>query len=224
MGNWLYFIVIAAGTYCLFVTVMVVLSVRKMRHPQGLLEEVRDPERLDDPQGITAWARAQGFELDSQFDFSGIIGAGDIKMAVEGWFLPSKKLFLMHYHVLDKFYYEFVTGLEGDYSLTSSKSVDSLNLPFPPKMFVQVFEDDSLDELLEKHEKTLAFFKERFGVAPIVPTLPLQEMILHSIETQMAYVQSLPFWYLRGLWWHLIRRRQLRNKSVIEQIHRLDGE
>ncbi|WP_456379645.1 hypothetical protein [Thiolapillus sp.] len=220
--NWLYFILIGAAAYWLLVTIVGVFSVRKMSDPDELLEPVNDPERLDDPHGISTWARAQEFSLDSQFDFAGLVGAGGIKMAVEGWYSPARKCFLMHYHAADKFYYEFVSGLEGEYSLNSCCSADSLSLPFPPGIFTQAFEGMSLDELLREHEKTLVFFRQRFGVEPVAPDRSLRNLVLDALKAQMAYVRGQPLWHLKIAWWHLVRRRLLKNKSVIEQIESLD--
>jgi len=222
MSGWLYLIVLLPVAYWLLVTVVGVRSVRKMSRPENLLVPVQDAERLNDPQGISDWARARGFSLDSQFDFDGLVGAGDLKLAIEGWYLPAKCLFLMHYHVQDKFYYEFISGLEGEYSLTTSGSIDSVALPFPPRIFMQVFEKASLDELLQEHEKALEFFQQRFGVKPVAPDRPLRELILHALKAQMTYVQSQPLWQLRVGWWYVTRRRNLRNKSIVEQIRSLD--
>ncbi len=219
-----YLIVFGVAAYWLLVTVVGVLSVRKMCNPDALLEPVNEPERLDDPQGISAWAREQGFALDGQFDFDSIIGGGGIKMAVEGWYSPARKCFLMHYHAADKSYYEFINGLEGGYDLSSSGSADSLSLPFPPKVFTQAFEGMPLDELLQEHEKALAFFRQRFGVESVTPDQPLRDLLLQAVKAQMAYVQIQPFWYLKIAWWHLVRRRLLKNKSVIEQIENLDRD
>jgi hypothetical protein len=222
MTHWLYLILLLPAAYWLLVTVLGVLSVHKMSHPEALLQPVQDTGRLEDSQGISRWARTHGFELDSQFDFDGLIGAGGLKLAVEGWYLTSGKLFLMHYHVQNKFYFEFISGLEGKYSLSSSKSADSLTLPFPPKVFSQVFEKASLDELLQEHEKTLAYLEKRFGVKPSSPDRPLRDLIIRSLKAQMDHVQHLPLWQLRIGWWHMSRRYNPRNKSVIEQIESLD--
>ncbi|WP_456414181.1 hypothetical protein [Thiolapillus sp.] len=224
MNYLAYLIVFGAAAYWLLVTIVGVLSVRKMRNPEALLEQVHEPERLEDAQGISAWARAQDFALDSQFDFDSIIGCGGIKLAVEGWYSPARKCFLMHYHAADKSYYEFVSTLEGGYSLSSSGSADSLSLPFPPGVFTQAFEGMPLDELLREHEKALAFFRQRFGVEPAAPDQPLRDLLLEAVKAQMHYVQSQPLWYLQIAWWHLVRRRIQKNKSVIEQIERLDKD
>jgi len=208
----------AALAYWLLVTVVAILTVRKMCRAEELLEPVNDPERLNDPQGISAWARDHGFQLDSQFDFDSLVGAGGLKLAVDGWYSPEEKMFLMHYHVMDKFYYEFISGFAGEYSLTSSKSADSLSLPMPPNALMQVFEDASLDELLREHNKSLAFLHERFGLTPEAPDQPLRNLILFAIDKQMTLIRGIPLWQLRVVWWHFIRRRQLKNKSIIEQI------
>jgi hypothetical protein len=221
MHIWLFLIVSALGAYWLLVTVIAILSVRKMTRVEALLQPVDEPQRLEDPWGVSAWARDHDFTLDSQFDFDGLVGAGGVKLALEGWYSPSKTVFLMHYHVLENYYYEFVSGLKGEYSLTSSKSADSLSLPFPPKAFVQVFEEASLDELLREHEKGLAFLKERFGLMPVAPDRPLRDLILFTLKTQMAQVQSQQLWQLKVGWWYLTRRRRLKNKSVIEQVESL---
>lgn len=63
MSGWLYLIVLLPVAYWLLVTVVGVLSVRKMSHPEKLLLSVQDAERLNDPQGISDWARSQGFGL-----------------------------------------------------------------------------------------------------------------------------------------------------------------
>ncbi len=224
MHIWILLLVSVLGAYWLLVTVIAILSVRKMSRADALLQSVDEPERLEDPWGVSAWAREHGFTLDSQFDFDSLIGAGGLKLAVECWYLASEKVFLMHYHVTDKCYYEFVSGFEGEYSLTSSKSADSLSLPFPPKAFMQVFEDASLDELMREHQKGVAFLHQRFGLVPVAPDRPLRDLILFTVKTQMALVQSQPLWQLKLAWWHMTRRRRLKNKSVIEQIQGLDGD
>ncbi len=221
MNYLVYAVAAVALLYVVLVTVVMVLSVRKMRQPEGLLETVNEPQRLDAFPEVVEWADAQGFELNSQFLFDGLVGAGGMKMAVEGWFNPSRNLFLMYYHVQNKRYFEFISGLEGGYSLASSCSKDSLSLPFPEKVFCQAFDNTSLDELFSAHLKALEFFETHFGVKAVAPDLPLRSLITRSISKQMSYVQGLPFWYLRGAWWHLVRRRQLANKSIIDVIQNL---
>ncbi len=224
MHTWIYVIVSAAAASWLFITTMAILSVRKMTRIEDLLKPTHDPQRLEAYPAITNWAKAHEFELDSQFDFDGLVGAGGgIKMAIEGWYSPSRKLFLMHYHAQDKSYYEFVSGLAGEYGLVSSCSADSLSLPFPPKVFTQTFEGASLDELLEEHEKTLAYLEQRFGAHRIAPDRPLRTLIVEAVKAQMGYIQSLPLWRLRATWWHLVRRHRLKNRSVIDLIESVDG-
>ncbi|BAO42995.1 hypothetical protein [Thiolapillus brandeum] len=221
MTHWVYLIAFIPAAYWLLITVVAVLSVRKMRHPEELLTRVQDTGRLDDPQGVSHWARSQDFELHDQFDFDGLIGGGGLKMAVECWYLAERNLFLMHYHLRNHSYSEFVTGLEGEHSLTTSNSVNSLSLPFPPGIFIQAFDGASLDRLRQEHEKTLAFFHAHFGVDPVAPDQPVRDLIIRSIKAQMSYIRSLPLWQLRVAWWHLSRRRSLRNQSVIQQIQEL---
>ncbi len=223
MHIWLFLIVSALGAYWLFVTVIAILSVRKMTRVEALLQPVDEPQRLKDPWGVSAWARDHDFTLDNQFDFDGLVGAGGVKLALEGWYSPSRKLFLMHYQALDKSYYEFISGLQGGYSLASSYSADSLSLPFPPKVFIQTFEGASLDELLAAHEKTLAYLKQRFGADRMAPDRPLRTLIVAAVSAQMDYIQSLPLWQLRAAWWHLVRRHRLKNRSVIDLIESVDG-
>lgn len=40
----------------------------------------------------------------------------------------------------------------------------------------------------------------------------------------MTYVQSQSLWQLKVGWWYLTRRRNLRNRSVVEQIESLDRD
>jgi len=217
MGNGLNFILLAATAYWVFVSVMVVLSVRKMSHPEPLLEAVEDEARLNDIQGISNWAGEQGFVLDKQFDFRGMVG-NDLRMAVDAWASLDRKLFFMHYAFKDKHWYEFVSNLDEKYSLTSSSFKDSLTLPFPPRALVQVFEGMPPGELLEQHNKTLRFFKEQFEVEPAIADKPMYNLLVDAIKDQMQHVKSLPFWYLKGAWWYFYRRNRLKNRSIIDLI------
>ena len=89
---------------------------------------------------------------------------------------------------------------------------------------MQVFENASLDALLQEHEKALAYFEQRFVVKPLEPDRPLRDLILQSLKAQMAYVQSQPLWQLKVGWWYLTRRCNLRNRSVVDQIESLDRD
>ena len=187
-----------------------------------MLQPVHDPQRAENAAEVSHWAHQNGFALDSQYDFYSLIGNRD-PLQVNLWRSEDGRHFLAHYHFapqkLDQ--YEFVSGFPPDHSLVTSAIRDSLTLPLPPGQLLQVFPGLSIDELHEKHAEALELLEEKLGVKATAPGKPAKELLIETIEKQIEHVRSLPFWYLRGPWWYLVRRSRLANRSLKDSLQSL---
>lgn len=61
--------------------------------------------------------------------------------------------------------------LKGNTALPPADQPIPWRSPFP-RVFIQVFENASLDALLQEHEKALVYFEQRFEVKPLEPDRP----------------------------------------------------
>ncbi len=199
----------------LLVSRMTVATIRKLGDPEPLLRAVPIDTSM---QTASDWPAAHAYEPDSQFRFDGLVGV-DALVDVYVWHNPETHTYLVSYAVMDKAWWEFVTlfrgqGDEVSAGLTTSSADEALTMPTPPGHFIQAFERLDRDGLLARHQEGIALLQDRMGLRPVNPAKGTREMIIESIERQIAYVKRIPYWYLKGPYWYFIRRRRLVNKPI----------
>lgn len=203
----------------LFIDVIVVISVRKMRQPEALLELIEHgPTVLSEGLDYAdhhRWAEDHGFAPDMVADFRGAIGSQIIVVGV--WRSRARHTFLSSYTTPQKICCEFITTLEQDAALTTTNTRDGLLFPNAPGRYVQAFDGLDLNELLRRHEEALAHLHNTRHLDPVARSESTDRLILESIRNQMTYVSSMAFWQLRGAWWYWVRRNWLNNKSITER-------
>jgi hypothetical protein len=201
---------------------IVAASVRKMARPDGLLEVIEDgPEILAEDTEFAdrqRWAQRHGFSPDMIADFRGALGGQLIVIAT--WRSRALKTYLSTYTTPQKVCCEFVTILNNDAALTTTNTRDSLLIPPGPERYLQAFDGLDLDELLRRHQEGLAHLSHTRHLEAINRTETTDRLILDSLRHQMAWVQTLPFWQLRGVWWYWGRRNLLNNKTIAERYPR----
>ncbi len=219
MNGWLYLLLFLALGYFVLVNILLVLSVRKMSHPEALITPRNDGGPPPD-NPFRRWADEQGFHLDSHFDFHGILGS-DQPLDVSGWLSPERDVLLLLYRFGEKQWLDMASSFDDHYALVTSNFNDALILPQPPNVMLQVFVDMAPDALYQEHLKARDYLVERFGVHPDKVDIPVTQLVATAVKRQMVYIRSLPLWYLRGAWWKLFRGWRYRNKSIIELIESL---
>ena len=219
MNNWIYLLLLLALGYFVLINLLVVLSVRKMSHPEALIKP-REGEGLPPDERFRQWIHQRGFQRESQFDFYGTLGS-DQPLEVNAWLSPERDILVLLYCFGDKQWLDIISSFNDQYVLVSSDTPDALFLPQPPNIMLQVFVDMAPDALYQKHLEARDYLIQRFGVSPDKVDVPVTRLVADAIRHQMDYIRSLPLWYLRGAWWKLFRGRRYRNKSVIELIESL---
>ena len=219
MNNWIYLLLLLALGYFILINLVLVLSVRKMSHPESLMKP-RVGEGLPLDEGFRQWIDEQGFQLESQFDFYSILGS-DKPLEVSTWLSPERDILVLLYRFGDKHGLDMASSFDDQYALVSSNYHDALFLPQPPNVMLQVFVDRAPDALYREHIKARDYLVERFGVHPDKVDIPVTQLVATAVKRQMVYIRSLPLWYLRGAWWKLFRGWRYRNKSIIELIESL---
>jgi hypothetical protein len=210
------------GMIALFINVIMVLSVRNMAQPDGLLEVIEHgPTVL--AEGLEyaerhRWATDHGFTPDLVADFRGAMGGQVIVIGV--WRNFAEKTYLSTYNTPQKMCCEFITILDRDASLTTTNTRDSVLMPSGHGRFIQAFDGANLDALLRRHQEGLDHLSLTQHLEPINRSETTDLLILESLHHQTTYVQSLPLWQLRGAWWYWGRRNLLNNKSIAERYPR----
>lgn len=204
---------------CALINVLVIVSINKLEDAENLLVVVEGgAARLEvSPDYATrhAWAAANEFEPDMLAEFHGAVGAGPITMAV--WKNSYKKTFLSSYMVADKVLCEFVTIFEKNRGLTTSNAKDSLLFPPAPGHYIQAFDGMNIDGLYQKHEEALVHLVGKKHLQIVDRWESTDKLIVESIERQVNHVKSIPMWQFRGVYWFLVRRSTMNNKTIAEQ-------
>ena len=80
---------------------------------------------------------------------------------------------------------------------------------------MQAFPGQDLEQLWERHEESRSEFVRVFG-DPNVPQDGFEGLVLGALKRQAAYVQSIPFWQLRGPWWFFVERDRKKDRLASE--------
>ena len=203
----------------LFIDIIVLVSVKKMARPEGLLEVIEHgPTVLAEGMDYAErqrWAEDHGFAPDMVADFRGALG-GQI-IVIGTWRNRALRTYLSTYNTPQKVCCEFVTILDRDAALTTTNTRDSLLMPSEPGRYIQAFDGLNLDDLLRRHLEALAHLSHTRHLDPVDRSETTDLLILDSLRRQMAYIQTLPLWQLRGAWWYWGRRNLLNNKTIAER-------
>lgn len=112
---------------------------------------------------------------------------------------------------------EFVTEFSDDVSLTTTKSRAAFMFPRGYGGFIQSFPTASIWELWDAHLKGEAHLRSTLKFAISECKLPYEERISRGIVKQLAYVRSLSFWPIRGIYWFTIKRFLMSNRPIWRQ-------
>ncbi len=112
---------------------------------------------------------------------------------------------------------EFITDFSDDNSLTTSRSRSAFMFPRRWGEFLQSFPRSTLDQLWNQHLQGVEFLTSREGIPVRECRGSYEERMRRAMSEQLAYIRSLPFWPVRGLYWFFVKRFLMQNKPIWEQ-------
>ena len=190
-------------------------SVKLMSEPLPLfkLKDCSDdPAFQQQVEDTSRWAEDHHYRFDCLFDFHGSLSGSVVQGAV--WKNAADASLLLFYYALGRAQYDLVTIYDEQTGITTCNSKDALTLPFAPGSYVQAFPGLSLSALALQHQSA----RQRLERKLELQAQPLREttltLLVKSLQRQMSYIKSLPFWYFRGSYWYLVRRNILCNKAI----------
>lgn len=207
----------AVGTVCalvvfayLFISVQItamVLLFSRMSSKRVVEDKKPDSAFL---ARYNTWAASHGFVLMGAYRALGV--------PTTAWFSRAEATRLVVYRMKGAAQIDLITELAGQNDVTTTSTKDSQLFPKRPGVWVQSFSGRDLDELWTLHGEAVAYVRDRLrlGLGQLPESFP--EAIAGSTRKQMEYVRSLPYWPLRWPYWYFIRRRQVANKTVREQV------
>lgn len=190
-------------------------SVRLLSKPDKLLEEVdsiEDKTFLREHGEFSEWCLDNKFVHEANFLFYGLLNGLPLKCSA--WWSSIDKTWALIYVTPMGKNIDFVTIFTDDVSLTTASSKDSLTLPSTPNAYTQAFTNTCNDERYAYHKDAVSELEKKHQLSKANDKLDLFNLILESILTQVAYIRSLPAWYLRGAYWYFISRNLKVNRMA----------
>lgn len=163
-----------------------------------------------------SWAASNGFLEDVMFDFS--LVAPDQSLFCKTWRKRSECTYLVFYFGLGKHFIEFVTIYDDKTGVTTTNAGDAHTLPAAPGAFIQAFPGKSMDELYVLHHEGRATLERRTGLEPQDRTEKTTDLIVRALVRQADYVQKIPGWAWKGLWWMTVRKQRMIGRDVAWQL------
>ncbi|MGF1578801.1 MAG: hypothetical protein ACFCD0_05515 [Gemmataceae bacterium] len=205
------------GLVASIVIITTVQSMNWLTQPMGLFEPVnhiRNSFFLDDVDWTDDWAFRNGYDFDSYYHFQCQRG---LKAKLAAWYNPDTKAGLLLAHIGPLVIFEFASYYEDGTEVNTSDHGDSLMLPPAPGVYNEAFPKATLDELHWRHFESRAFLEEVFEL-PHARSQTMLTSLEESTYSHASYVKTIPFWWLRSLYWYFIRRPALKNKSIAAQL------
>ncbi|MEZ4647818.1 MAG: hypothetical protein R3E97_03365 [Candidatus Eisenbacteria bacterium] len=198
---------------CVVVSFTIWQSVLQLSSPDLRLDRVARHERPDEwdvAEQVAPWAVRKGFDF---------LGAFQLRMQSEplafAWRRGDSAEYLCQYQVGGQVQYDIVSLFAPRIGLTTASTKDSFALPQPPGACVQAFPGEDLEQLWERHALARLEFTRVFG-EPSTAEESFESLVLGALRRQAEYVQSIPFWQLRGPWWFFVERDRKKNRLASE--------
>jgi hypothetical protein len=102
--------------------------------------------------------------------------------------------------------------------LTTGTTKDGLTIPGRPCHWMQAFPIRSASELWQRHDDALAYLRQTAGVLPGTQPIEFADEFVTNVRAHVAYVRTIPLWFLRIPYWYFVRRTRLFGRSLREQL------
>jgi hypothetical protein len=114
----------------------------------------------------------------------------------------------------------FTTYYDDDSILTTSSAIGHRMMPLPSKIFLQVFNKVSYQELLKHHTTAYAFLQQRGLTA--ISLSSSHQFRPYFIKEECRYAEhrrTIPWLSLKQLYWGITAREKMYHNSIEEQYH-----
>ena len=176
-------------------------------------EEAGYPRDFATVREVDAWAKDQGFDLIGCY-IAHLLSPG----FVAAWKHRQRPTYFCLYGVQHVYAHEFVTVFAEDRMLTTANTPDAQLFPRPDGYYLQSFDKLPLDDLLTRHAAAEHYLMQQGRLREESLAGSFEEHLAHAFARQMAYIETLPLWQLRGGYWFLIRKDRYHRKTI-EELH-----
>lgn len=195
------------------VTATVLVQVKLLSMPEKYLK--RDDACVEPIKGrldakTKAWIESNGFDFLAAYRF--------MQTPFAAWRKRGSVTDLVIYGTQAKIVYDLATYLQDGTGLTTSIGGETGMFPIVPGNYKESVAVRNLHELAAAHTRSLKVLESKRGIHERDEAPPFEEELILSMCEQMAHVKTYSFWPFRGLYWFFVKRRQMRGKTVEEQI------
>lgn len=218
---------IAIGAYipvglAVLLTLMVLLiafavhnSVTKLADPN--LKLVPAPEdKYAREYTLTAthdqWAESQGFDYLGAY-----LLHGPATFFIAAWQLRNMPTFLCVYCHGENTHFDIVTIYSEHQGLTTGSSKDGQTLPRAPGSYAQTFSNLDLDAMWTRHQQAEKYLHENARMQANPGNLEFEPLFIDAVRREAQFVQSIPLYPFRGVYWFFVRRHQRHNRTIEQQ-------
>jgi hypothetical protein len=172
------------------------------------------PIPLEIPTEEDEWAKSNGFEYIGSYKMSLPIANNHIW----AWRRTDRPTFFCRYLIQvkndSKVAHELVTDFANNVSLSTADTNFANSQPHRGGSYVQGFTGISLDEEWNLHIEAENYLIDKGAAKLEAKDANFENDFIKDIRRHANYIQSLPLWPLRGIYWYFIRRRLYSNKSI----------
>ncbi len=164
------------------------------------------------PESFRRLLEAEGFEFWKAYSFHATRFGVWIKRSPA---VPLRSFCLMR--TGGKTSCEFGTDFSDDVSLTTTRTNAAFVFPHIHGKYGQAFPKMNAEELWQAHRRGEEYITSVLGVRAEECRLPFLESLQRGISRRMKYVMSHRLWYVRGIYWYLVKRFRLQSQPIWTQ-------
>ena len=112
---------------------------------------------------------------------------------------------------------EFITEFSDENSLTTTMTRAAFVFPRPFGSFIQSFPGAKPEELWRLHLEGEDYLTSKLAIRVEACQLPFLESFKRGVIQNLSHVTSIRFWFIRGIYWFLVKRFLLHNRPISNQ-------
>ena len=217
VGSVLFLVLLVCGAiaFSMRSSVLTMLASPRLKENPGGTEEILAAL----PGNFRQILAAEGFQFSQAYSFHG---------SRLGFWLQSRPGAPLRTFCLNRnaggTTYEFGTDFSDEADLTTTMTRAAFVFPLPYGRFMQSFPGASAQELWTAHRRGEEYILSALRVPVAEPRRPFLEGFEEAIKAKLHHVTSHRLWFVRGIYWYLVKRFILHNRPIWEQdVARLYG-
>jgi hypothetical protein len=207
----LWLVISAAGALPLFMLAKVNLTRLEPNEARPWLQKVIG-RGIVEPQ----WLSDNAFEPRGVYHAAGQVGNPHFVI----WQKTGQRSYICVYIVMEnRVEIDLITMCDVG-GLTTGSTKDGLTIPGRPFHWMQAFPIRDVAPLWKQHEAGLAFITQTTSQRPSTKQMDFIDEFVTNVRAHVAYVRTIPLWFLRIPYWYFFRRNRLYKRTVREQHER----